>query len=212
MVNPGTERARSRRSRAPLSSMTVLGNGSDGSRRVDKRFGQLARSGLLHLVGCVWIGIGVGAGRGCWRRSRSRCDRSGARFLGGSGGRLLLRLLGFDVERRQRRRWGRRLSQRDAGGTGGGKARGRQQARGRHFFLGRSGAGRLAQRTAQRSRNSNRTHTSPQRTHTRTEPKSKTNSRGWLGLAWLPRDEERYLFLTWRVKFRGARFDVREAV
>ena len=137
MVNPGTERASSRRSRAPLSSMTVLGNGSDGSRRVDKRFGQLARSGLLHLVGCVWIGIGVGAGRGCRRRSALPVRQERRPLSWRGGGRLLLRLLGFDVERRQRCRWGRRLSQRDAGGTGGGKARGRQQARGRHFLLGR---------------------------------------------------------------------------
>ena len=88
MVNPGTDRARSRRSRAPLSSMTSLGYGRDGSRRIGKRLVQLARSRLLDLVGRFLVGIGIGAflfGRELRRRGLGLRSRRGFGFCSAFG-------------------------------------------------------------------------------------------------------------------------------
>ena len=138
----------------------LLGSDGDGSRRIDERFGQLARSGLLDLVGCLWIGVGVGALLLGGQRRGGSGRRNGnrrARLLGGCRRRLLLLLLGLDAERRQ----GRSLRQCDRRRARCGKARRRHQRCNRGVLLGGAGACRLADRTAKRTGNADRTHFAP---------------------------------------------------
>ena len=186
MVNPGRRTGEVAQIACALVLDDLLGSDSDRSRRVDERFGQLARSGLFHLVGCVWIGIGVGAGRGRWRGSGGRCDRSGACFLGRRRCGLLLRLLGFDAERAAAAPGSWFLVPGLRGRTGGGKARGREAG---SWSMHPSGRGRRMPACrpdcAEIQELEPNSFIPPSRAR-RAKPEVEMDARGWLGVTWLP--------------------------